>query len=202
MTRYEFGKAGDSLRNNSGFTTKRLANVGLSGEVRTADILRVIQDNRAASQRFSVVHDFMAPSDKYTANVDHLVIAGNKVIIIDSKVWSPGYYATIAGRTWVYRSKGRSSKAKALEYFSPGDKKTIPMLVDVMGEYLGSRALVVNPTMVVWSSRESGRPKLAFYRPGNGVEVVAGIRSAHHLNAIIPRKTADPYILSRVLELL
>jgi hypothetical protein len=200
---YEFGIPGGSLKNNNGFTTKDLAGAGLKGEVRTASVLRAIQNARPASQRFSVVHDFMAPTDKYKANVDHLVVAGNTVIIIDSKVWSPGKYVTLAGKTWVYRPrKTRSSKAKGFEHFLPADKKTIPMLVSVMGDYLGSKPLIIHPTMVVWSPREKDYPSLLFYRPGDGVEVISGRRSAHHLNAIIPRREADPVILSRVLKLL
>jgi len=203
MAQYEYGTAGGSLKNNSGFTTKKLAGVGLKGEVRTASVLRAIQSARTPSQCFTVVHDIMLPSSKYTANIDHLVIAGNSVIIIDSKVWSPGYYVTVGGKTWVYRPKKvRSSQAKTLEHFKPGDKQTIPMLVDVMGEYLGSSAKLIHPVMVVWSPRENARPKLALYRPGHGVEVVSGSRSSHHLNAVIPRQTANPHILSRVLELL
>lgn len=67
-----------------GFDAGRAAS-GAHGEERTAAILHQFRDLAL------IVHSMRLPV-KLKTDIDHLVIAGDAILAIDSKVWRPGYY--------------------------------------------------------------------------------------------------------------
>jgi hypothetical protein len=144
----------------------------------------------------------MAPSDRYKANVDHLVIAGKTVIVLDTKVWTPSWYMSAFGKVWVLRPKSIvSEQSKRFDRFEPGEKRTVPMLVSMMRDYFGYN-VIVNGTLVVWPSRENMQAHLSLYRPKEHVKVIDGNHSNRALRSIIPMQAADPIVLRQALQLL
>ena len=46
----------------------------------------------------TVLHDLHIPGSN--ANIDHVVVSGTKVLMVDSKAWKPATYWTIFGHTY------------------------------------------------------------------------------------------------------
>lgn len=194
------GVAGGGLNNASwlrGDRAQQMAKIGQGGEVRTAAVLNALAEPTDGP---TVMHDLMAPSQKYKANIDHLVVAGSTVHIIDAKVWKPGRYWTLASKTY----RGR-------ERFEPAEKQTMVVLRQALEAYLDSlaiHAVVLTPTLVVWPSSDRTALRTGLLSvPGARVWTSAtfekriakmhrpGGRGATHL-------PADPAIVAALLPLL
>jgi hypothetical protein len=114
-----------------------IAAAGERGEHRTADIL---EHAYRGDDTTHVFHDLDIPGHERTANVDHMVAQGNRVIILDSKSWLPGFYWTARGCTY-----------RGLHRFPPADKHTVGFAVDSYRQLLLGNAkvggmLVIHPT--------------------------------------------------------
>ncbi|MEK6311944.1 MAG: nuclease-related domain-containing protein [Curtobacterium sp.] len=165
--------------------------VGAGGELRTAELLNEIADLPDGP---TVMHDLQVPGSR--ANIDHVVVSGSRVHLIDTKVWRPGFYCTIAGGTW--RTGGRG----VLERFEPGDKRTLPLAAHRLEEMFaraGVHARVQRSTIVVWpSSVGKASPKLRLwaYRPA-GARAVVGDRMRGALR--YARRPAHPKVVAALL---
>ncbi|GAB3176011.1 hypothetical protein GCM10027059_50220 [Myceligenerans halotolerans] len=118
-----------------------VARIGRRGELRTAAVL----DEAARRHGVTVLHDLRIPAPGVRANVDHVVVSGRRVLLIDAKVWRPGVYWTFAGRSF-----------RGMRRFAPADKRTMEMAERGFRSFLarrGVRADVVRPLVVVWPSR-------------------------------------------------
>lgn len=140
------GVPGGGLATASWAANAAVAKVGADGERKTAAILDPFA---APADGPTVLHDLMIPSARYTANIDHIVVVGSTVHIIDSKVWKPGRYWTIGAKT-----------RRGWKRFEPADKKTMIVAQKSIASMLsaqGIQANVVLPILVVWpsSSREA-----------------------------------------------
>jgi len=207
MGRYEYGTPGKSLSSDAFNDKRATASVGETGERRTADLLRIIQQERHPDRRFVVIHDVMLPSDRYKANIDHIVIAGKNVLIIDSKVWSPGFYATVAGHTYVLHSKKtRNSYNKAFARFEAGDHKTLPLTLSVLNSWAANNGLYpvtfMDPIMLVWPPEGKQNPSLRFYSPQGSAKAVSPEKARIRLANTIPNHAPDPILLRSFLSLL
>ena len=203
---YEFGTPGGSLQNAASSKYQNTAATGASGEVRTANLLRKIQQGRKAAERFAVIHDVMLPSSKYTANIDHIVVAGRQVLIIDSKVWSSGVYATIRGKTYVYHSSTtKNDFNKRLARFEPADLKTLPMTVNLLDKWLQnasiSYAVFMRPALLIWPPSGKTLPFLWLYRPQGTTDVLTAKNALDRLALAIPHQTPDRRLLDQLLTL-
>lgn len=78
--RGEYGNPGGSLADTYGAA----GDAGKYGEMRTAEVLS------GFASRCVVVHDVIVPG--LSANLDHIVISGSRVLILDSKAWRDGFY--------------------------------------------------------------------------------------------------------------
>ncbi|XKH58477.1 NERD domain-containing protein (plasmid) [Citricoccus nitrophenolicus] len=79
--------------NAAGWSSNRnAALMGAAGERRTANLL----DEYAS--RALVLHDLKIPLKGVHANVDHAVVSGNRILLVDSKVWASGTYWSFRGR--------------------------------------------------------------------------------------------------------
>lgn len=76
-----YGRVGASL-DGADFGAKGA--VGAYGEKKTERILNAYGD------RCGIIHDVIVP--KLSANLDHVVVSGRKVLIIDTKAWKDGFY--------------------------------------------------------------------------------------------------------------
>jgi len=123
------------------------------------------------------------------ANVDHMVVTGRTVYLLDSKMWKTGRYWTVFGKT-----------RRGMERIAWADKHTMELARAQIDGYLrrcGVSAQVPRPIIVVWGSG-SIDPNLTFYR-AKGARVVTGDRLAGLVSRW--RKPADPKIVAALAAL-
>lgn len=180
-----YGRAATGLINDNSFAVSEgAARMGARGETRTAEILD------ASSRKAAIMHDLRVPIPGFKANIDHIVVSGKRVLVLDTKVWKPGFYWTLFGvnRRGLQRvdhtAKNQGYITRALE-----------------SHLAGTGARITSPQLVVWPS--STRSKLSLWAltvPG------ANVSPAHTLKTIlrqfITRKPADPIIVHRLSSLL
>ncbi|MGC2939847.1 nuclease-related domain-containing protein [Brevibacterium sp. FAM 24638] len=101
MSGASYGTPGGSLgedEDTSWAANKAVAEVGRIGEQIVGNMLT---DLVVASDGAVVLHDLSMPAHWSKANIDHIVITGSTVIIIDAKRWKPSAYYTL--RSTAYR---------------------------------------------------------------------------------------------------
>ena len=89
------GSPGASVSDLGGKFGHEQVSAGTDGEVRTARALA----NCCKPGGPTVLHDLIMPMNGVRLNIDHIIISGKEVRILDSKMWTPGVYWTFAGRT-------------------------------------------------------------------------------------------------------
>ena len=179
------GQPGRGLDDAPWAANDSVRRIGQNAEVRTGQELAGIIHRGP-----SVLHDLRIPIPGINANIDHLVVAGDQVLILDSKRWAPGLYWTVGGAT-----------RRGWKPFAPADKKTLPMARDALVRFLskrGIRAEVLTPVLVIWSSQ---KPNLLFYRPAGNARKVHGEHVAAWVNRHVPRKNASGDLLVALAEL-
>lgn len=185
------GRAAGSLNNSSSWLgDERAARAGASGETATAKEL-----NRVAGQPGgpTVLHDLRIPIPGISANIDHIVVAGRTVIVVDSKLWKPGRYWTFAGST-----------RRGFERFAPADKQTLPMAAEAIGKMLsasGLRHRIGRPLMVVWPSSKRAHLNLVWFRP-RGARAIAGATLEQYALERWAGQPADSAIVAALRPLL
>jgi len=192
MRQFEFGTPGGSLRDkNQSFASKDRSKTGAAGEVKTAEIIRAYQSTLPESKCFTVVHDIMLPSEKYTVNIDHLIVTGSRLVVLDSKVWQPARYVSAFGR--VYRMGNGSLFGR----FTPAEKQTVQMICNVLAKRFG---VPVSGALVVWSSQYNSEPQLGLYRP-KGIKVLTGADLHRQLPKYVKSQAGDEALIRAVLKL-
>jgi hypothetical protein len=116
---------------------RNAALMGAAGERRTAKLLD------AYATGALVLHDLKIPLKGVYANVDHAVVSGTRILLIDSKVWAAGTY-------WTFRGK-HLMNTKVIE--NPLGKSMV--LARDGWSALASRhgGTLVEPVTVVWPAR-------------------------------------------------
>ena len=90
------GIPGGGLVDASWAANEEVAEIGRRGELLTAAVL----DRLARPDGPTVLHDLLLPAASgVRVNVDHVVVSGRRVVLVDSKCWQPGRYWTALGRT-------------------------------------------------------------------------------------------------------
>ena len=182
------GTAGGSLDNTGFAANAGTAKAGQTGELLTAKIL----DTHAAQRGFTVLHDLRIPRAK--ANIDHVVVAGNRVWVIDSKLWKPGRYTTNRGGT-LRRHHGQFERA------DHADKRGLPLAHARITEHLASLGpQMERPLMVIHSSRPGERVALWAYQPAS--DKGAKVRAIHPTKLRFPAREADPRIVAALARLI
>lgn len=83
-----FGKPGESVE-SSGLDAERVA-VGAEGERKTARHLEKL----LGFEGLRIFHSMrFNPLEKTAGDIDHVLVYGRNIILVDSKVWTPGEYA-------------------------------------------------------------------------------------------------------------
>ncbi len=168
------------------------AEVGRSGEVRTAEVLDPF------CRRFgpTVLHDLAVPIAGLEINIDHIVVSANRVWIIDTKSWKPGIIWTFRGRT-----------RRGLHRFPAAETRTPEIAAKAISGYLASHRVTHDmrtPILVIWSSSRGKPPSRVmstrWYRPAGALAVPgpAFARSLRRRLGILP---ADPKIVRALSEL-
>ncbi|MHA3724242.1 nuclease-related domain-containing protein [Leucobacter sp. HY1910] len=179
------GRAGGGLDDASWAANDAVRRIGQEAEVKTGMALASV-----VLQGPSVLHDLRIPIPGIKANIDHIIVHGDTVLILDSKNWAPGLYWTLRGVT-----------RRGLKRFAPADKKTLPMAQEAIERFLrqkGLHAKVVTPVLVVWSS---GKPNFTFFRAPGGTRVVRGEQIERWASRNTRRKNAQASLLVALTEL-
>ena len=179
------GTAGNSLNDASWAQNASVAKIGLEAERKTAQVL-----NRLPAAGISVMHDLRIPIPGFTANIDHVLVFGHNVLILDSKHWAGGFYWTAGGKT-----------RRGMNEFGPADKKTLPMAQKHIERFLTSRGIAANvltPGLVIWPK---GPANFLLYRPQGGAHVIRGGNLARWVKRHTSPVNANINILGTLAEL-
>jgi hypothetical protein len=146
-----YGRAATGLTNDASFAANAgAAKAGAEGEVKTAAILD------GFCLKAAILHDLRVPLPGFKANIDHVVVSGKRVLIIDTKVWKPGFY-------WSFFGANRRGKERIAH-----TEKDLSYAQQALITHLrGTGAVVSNPHLVIWSSRKTGTPTLWALRVPN-----------------------------------
>lgn len=148
------GVAGASLEGAQWAASRDAAAVGLNAERLTAAELV-----GAVERGATVLHDLRIPIRGITANIDHAVVSGDAVTLIDSKWWAPGVYWTVGGRT-----------RRGLRLAPHADAGATAIAQRAIAALLRRRGVGVlaDPVTVVWAKHT---PSLRLYRPSLGIAI-------------------------------
>lgn len=179
-----YGRAATGLANDSSFAANEaVAKIGATGELKTAAIL----DGFAL--KAAVLHDLRIPIPGFKSNIDHIVVSGNRVLIIDTKVWKPGFYWTLFG---VNRRGGDRVDHTA---------KDQAYVRQAIVTYLrGTDALVTDPHLATWSSQQAAAPVFWLLKVP-GAKLLHGDALLGFVKRFIGRTPADPVITRKLMEL-
>lgn len=137
------GRAGTGLEGTPTWAANaEVARHGLTGERKTAEVLLHAVSKAPGTV---VLHDLAIPIPGFSANIDHALVSGTRVLLIDSKAWAAGFYWTAGGVT-----------RRGLAKFPPADKRTVELAAERIAGLLDRRARgaeVVRPVIVVWPTR-------------------------------------------------
>jgi hypothetical protein len=146
------GTAGGSLTGQAAAWVgdDQLARVGLAGEQQVGAILDHYCGRPGGG---TVLHDLRIPGS--VANIDHLVVSGSRVWLVDAKNWAPGVYWRLFGLPM--RGRHRFLVAGGV---SPADKQTMSMARDRLTRWLKGRGVSCGwmpATVAVRPSKTGGR---------------------------------------------
>lgn len=182
-----FGTPGGSLHEMSGRASQAQIDAGRRGEVMTASVL----DSHCRGSGPTVLHDLSIPLPNILANIDHVVVSGSRVTIVDSKYWRPGRYWTLFGKT-------RQGFTRVLY----ADKRTMYMAYQSLEVYLRGRGAKLGvPVIVVWPSSNNYPLNLRWYRP-LGARAIAGRDFTKGVGSIVGNEPADPHLVAALRTLL
>lgn len=165
------------------------AEAGRQGEVIVGTALNTLVADSAGGV---VIHDVRVPIPGFTSNIDHVVVGGSKVLLIDAKRWKPGLYLSLGSRA--YRGLTR------VEHI---EKRSMETAHRAMVSYLrGIDGADVSGSFVVPTSSGTGRVWCRLLRvPGATPVSVRRMRSlvSRFLSESPP---ADAQVVAKVLRLL
>lgn len=165
-----YGTAGVSLDAGADVWARNASTVatGKRGEKRTERLLNRLADELSASS-IAVLHDLASPARKLGVNVDHALVVGSWVTLIDSKVWLPGTYWSLGSRA--FRGTTRVEHVERTSLSTA--QRTFARSVN------GAGGTLTDPVTLVWSSGDAP-VRLAALR-GNGSRVL----NAHRIEALV-----------------
>lgn len=176
------------------------ADIGKTGEIKTAAYLDKLALKPGGP---TVLHDLTIPLSRITANIDHVLVSGRNVLLIDAKVWKPGRYWTLSG-----------VNRRGFEKIPHTEKKTMSMASDAITGYLrnnGVNVTILHPLLVVWPSSRKADLNLRFLKvPGASVVHADKIGSRKGVLQVLNRTkmkpwasdTANPEVVALLAKLL
>lgn len=173
----EYGTPAGALvdASSSAWTTRDRVEAGRKGELACAAFL---SKTFAHDPDVYVFHDLNIPGMK--ANVDHAVIRGRRLLLIDAKRWKPGVYWTVKGQT----RRGR-------EKIDWADKATMPAALRIFRERLTADADVKQLRIDV-------APLTLVFPSGHGPFVMWGYRPPDRLPIKVVKHTTHLWLRNRM----
>lgn len=169
--------------------------IGMSGETRSGRLLAALASRPGGP---TVIHDVRIPIPGFSANIDHIVISGRDLTLLDTKVWRDGFYWTLGGKT-----------RRGMEAVPHLDKKTLLTGVDAIRRALIIRGLrnctFRRSVLLVWPSKDGATgPNLTFYRSPGVVPVIVKNEQAalNKIARLTGSRSADPQVVSAVSSIL
>lgn len=162
------GVGGSGLVDASWAASKFVAELGRRGEIWTATILNAAARVPGGP---TVLHHVQAAGS--SADIDHVLVTGKVVTLIDSKVWKPATYWTLGG---VHRrSSSLLSHEVAPNVPVYGDIERSRHRLRLTLEQAGiADAELVGPVFVVWPSKDGGAVGTQMLNLGPGTRVIPG----------------------------
>ena len=161
-----YGTPGGSLTSSA--TWAKNADVVSQGDKGERSSAKILDRECITLGGASVFHDVNIPGCQ--ANIDHVVVAGRKIWLIDSKRWKPGFYWRVGQRAF------RGGKR-----FTPAEKKTMSLARDRLERLFaqrGVKARFLTSHTVVWPSNTFTPLRLWALRYMPGARVVSSTRFA------------------------
>lgn len=132
---------------------------GVRGEQLTAKVTdrraAEIGDGGQPAGGLVVFHDLATPGH-HSANIDHVLVCGRAVMVLDSKCWASGLYWTARGTT-----------RRGLRHAAHADKSGVGWEARQLERWLAEHGVsvqLVTPRVVVWPARSRG-VSVRWYRP-------------------------------------
>jgi hypothetical protein len=166
------------------------AEAGRQGEVVVGQALnRLVADSAGGV----AIHDLRVPIPGFTANIDHVVVAGARVLMIDAKRWKPGFYYSFGSRAY----RGFFDRCAHIE------KNSMATAHKAMVGYLRriDAAAVIDP-LVVPTSSGTGRVWCRLLRVPGATPMGVGRMSSTVSRLLTAWGPADPQVVARLLQLL
>jgi Nuclease-related domain len=165
----EHGKPGGSV--GAATSNKKRIKVGAKGETATAVILRVIFRN--VTRRVDVYHDVNIPGMK-GGNIDHVVVSGAGLLLIESKRWRPGFYWTVFGKPFRNLTPVPSdTTVTGAKRFHTSTKTLSIGLENFLKQFEGTEQLVPVQSVVVVHSSQPQQPVHVYaYKTGTPTPMV------------------------------
>jgi hypothetical protein len=187
------GVPGGGLNNATWAANADVAKIGQKGEQQTAVLLDIFA---GPEHGVTVLHDLRIPIPKFSANIDHVVVSGNTVHIIDTKVWKPAFYWTIGGKS-----------RRGTERFQASEKKTMEMAYDALTRHLAAKGLTsvrfATPVLAIWPSSTKKNLNVRWLKvPGARAMSADAFRSHAQVNFARRGEPANPLIVMALAELL
>lgn len=179
-----YGRAATGLQDTSWAVNEAVAKMGAKGERKSEEILNRFGETAA------VMHDLRLPIPGFKSNIDHVIVSGKRVLILDSKMWKPGFYWTLSG-----------TNRRGLEKVPHTAKDQGYIQRAIISHLAGTGAEAGVPKLAVWSSREGQKVSLWLLRVP-GANVISGAALARTVSKFIGRKPADERIVERLATLL
>jgi len=180
-----YGMAATGLHNDSSFAANEaVAKIGAKGEERTAMILN------GFGLKAAVLHDLRVPIPGFKSNIDHVIVSGKRVLVLDTKVWKPGFYWTLAGR-----NRRGTERIRHTE-------KDVGYLQAALITYLrGTGATVTAPHLIIWPSSAAAKISFWLLRVPGSSRLLHGGALLGFAKRFITRAPADPAITAKLAEL-
>jgi hypothetical protein len=178
----QYGTPGGSLQKgrNSWASSQRNAQAGLKGEQRCAAMLAKLPDNVV------VIHDVKIPGS--AANVDHVIVVGRKVFLVDAKLWRPEFFWSAFGMSF-----------SGWKRFALADKKTMLLALSRFKRSIPA-AKFAQPKICVLTS-DARRPANVTFLRVPGCHALNEKDFERFLRKIGRRKTkADPEIVRKIVR--
>lgn len=186
-----YGTPGGGLQHAETWAkNQQVADLGREGELRTAQILN---QKAATPSGPTIIHDIMIPGldPKYRANIDHLIIADTRILILDSKVWKPGTYWTVFSKSF-----------RGLTRVPHLDKQTMLMGRNGVTKFLDTHRLDATIVCLVaaWSSSSQGQVNTVFARMP-GANIIPAVRLDGWLDRHGFNRPANPLLEGTLAQL-
>lgn len=186
------GIPGASLADGGDWAKTDLA--GQQMAAKREEMTAAVIDTHARVGAATVLHDLTVPSKRMTSNIDHIVVCGDDVWLLDTKNWAPGFY-------WTMRGTSRRGFKKTPHI----DKQTLVTNANQVAGMLrnhGCAPRSVRTMVVVWpSQRASATRTWALDIPGAGTIPASALD--RWARATMDRsKPANPQIVELLVPLL